>query len=435
MVASVVLGVALTASASSSSKKSSSTSPTAGASSSPNSSAGSATNSGAANNTASAPGVTASKVTLGLVTDQTGVESAQFVGALQGATARIDEQNAQGGVDGRQIEIATGDTGSTPSQAQTAVAELLNQKKVFGLLFVSGVTATSYRIPQQQGVPVVGAPVDGPGWGIKPNTNMFSLNGDQGPSGIAISTIIPNLMKIAGATNVASIGNGNEPASLLIAKAFTSAAKADNLKVGYENYSVPLGSVDTTSTALAMKQTKVDGFYAPMIETTLFALLTDLQNEGDAMKAPVLATGYGQELFGQPSAVKAAQGAIFETAQAPVSLNTAATKAEQAAFQQYEHYTGIPNLNWSYGWLSADLFIKGLQVAGQNPTRSSFITNLRNVTDWDGGGLLPTPVDLSLADFGKFPATSCAYFVQLKGNQFVTENGGKAVCGKNLNAG
>jgi branched-chain amino acid transport system substrate-binding protein len=425
-VLAVALLLAACSSSSSKGVSSNSTSGTTG----PAGSTGSTGN--GSGNQASATGVTANEIRLGLVTSQTGVEGAQFNGAVQGATARIDLQNDQGGVNGRRLTLVTADDGSTQTQAQTAVTELVSQKHVFGLLFVSGVTATAYKIAQRQGVPVVGAAVDGPEWGQQPNTNMFAVTGNQGPTGIAPNTLIPNLMKLSGATNVASLGNGNEVASQIVAKFFTTAAQSAGLKVGYQNYSIPLGAVDMTATALAMKQTGVNGFYAPMIETTVFALLSELHNEGDAMKAAVLATGYGQEIFGQPSAVRAAQGAFFSTAQAPVELKTAATQAEQAAFQKYEHYTGIPNLNWSYGWLSADLSIRGLQVAGQNPTRASFISNLRSLSDWDGGGLLPTKSDFSVQTFGKFPATSCGWFVRLQGNTFVTVNNGQPVCGKTL---
>jgi branched-chain amino acid transport system substrate-binding protein len=263
---------------------------------------------------------------------------------------------------------------------------------------------------------------------------MFSVNGDQGPTGITGSLEVPNLMKLAGATNVASIGNGNEPASAFAAKIFTASAQADSLKVGYQNYTIPLGSVDMTAVALTMKNDGIDGFYAPTIETTVFALMSDLQQENAPQKAAILATGYGQEVFSDPTAVRAAQGGIFTVGQVPFEEKTPATLAEQAAFQKYEHYSGIPNLNWTYGWLAADLWIRGLQAAGQNPTRASFMTSLRGVNDWDGGGLLPTTVDLSLADFGKFPASSCGYFVQLEGNNFVPLNNGKAVCGKNFTA-
>ena len=428
--AGLLVGLMIVAAACGSSSNKSAGSSATTATSGPSSSS---TGTGSANK-ASAPGISPTKITLGLVTSLTGVESAQFNGAQQGAHARIALQNSEGGIDGRQLEVVTSDDASTQTGAASAVSELITNKQVFGLLFVSGVTGTAYKVPQQQGVPVVGAAVDGPEWGIQPNTNMFAVTRNQGPTGLPVSTVIPSAMKIVGATNVASLGNGNEPASAYAAKAFTAAAKSIGVNVGYQNYSIPLGSVDMTATALAMRQAKVNGFYAPTIETTVFALLSDLRNEGAVMKAAVLATGYGQEIFSQPTAVQAGQGALFSTAQTPVELNTPATQAEQQAFAKYENFHGIPNLNWTYGWLAADLFIQGLKVAGQNPTRTSFISNLRNVTNWDGEGLLPTASNFSLADYGHFPTTSCSYFVRLQSNSFVVINSGKPVCGSIANS-
>ncbi|HLG66932.1 MAG TPA: ABC transporter substrate-binding protein, partial [Acidimicrobiales bacterium] len=58
---------------------------------------------GAAANRASAPGVTAKQIIIGLVTSETGPAAANFNGAVQGADARFKLQNAQGGVNGRKI--------------------------------------------------------------------------------------------------------------------------------------------------------------------------------------------------------------------------------------------------------------------------------------------------------------------------------------------
>lgn len=383
-------------------------------------------------NAASATGITPTKISIGLVTSLTGLAASNFNGSQQGAQARIDVQNAEGGVDGRQISLVTSDDTSTPTGVDAAVQSLVTEKNVFGLLFISDVVTSAYKIPQKLGIPVVGAAVDGPEWGQQPNTNMFSVLGNEGPTGITVSEELPQVMKLAGATNVASIGNGNEPASAFVAKAFAAGAQADGLKVGYQNYTVPLGTVDMTSIALTMKTLGIDGFYAPTIEPTIFALLSDLQAEGSPQKADVSATGYGQDIFSDPTAVKAGQGAIFTAEQVPVEEKTPATLAEQAAFAKYEHFAGIPNLNWSFGWESADLLIKGLQAAGQNPTRSSFISALHSMGTYDGAGLDASPVDISLSGFGKFPATSCGYFVKLEGQSFVPLNNGKAICGKNL---
>jgi branched-chain amino acid transport system substrate-binding protein len=111
-----------------------------------------------------------------------------------------------------------------------------------------------------------------------------------------------------------------------------------------------------------------------------------------------------------------------------VELGSPATKAMQAAFLKYDHYSGDPDFGWYQGWTSMDLMIKGLEVAGQNPTRQSFISNLRQVTSYDAGGLVATPLDYT--QFGKAPASLCAWYVRLEGAQFVlTPSDGKPVCG------
>jgi branched-chain amino acid transport system substrate-binding protein len=77
--------------------------------------------------------------------------------------------------------------------------------------------------------------------------------------------------------------------------------------------------------------------------------------------------------------------------------------------------------------------VKGLEVAGKNPTRQSFITNLRNVTGYDAEGLLPNAIDLSLANFGKAPNKVCGWYAKLQGTQFVpVPSDGSATCGTRI---
>src|SRR4029077_62913 len=91
--------------------------------------------------------------------------------------------------------------------------------------------------------------------------------------------------------------------------------------------------------------------------------------------------------------------------------------------------TGVPDFQWYTGWLSADLMIKGLQVGGQNPTRTSFIANLHQVTSYDGAGLLARPSNLSLANFGQAPQQLCLWYAILQGTKFVIANNGQPECG------
>jgi branched-chain amino acid transport system substrate-binding protein len=140
-------------------------------------------------------------------------------------------------------------------------------------------------------------------------------------------------------------------------------------------------------------------------------------------------SGADSSVFANATSASAAQGAYFPTTVIPLDLHNAATDAFVANLKSnVPSYTGgYPSFGLGGSYLSTDLMIKGLEVAGQNPTRQSFITNLSNVTDYDAGGLLPSKV--SFNHFGSFQKQGCTYFVQVKGNDFVTTNGGKPFCG------
>jgi ABC-type branched-subunit amino acid transport system substrate-binding protein len=373
-------------------------------------------------------------ITVGLITTLTGAAAGQFVGNLQGAQARFDLQNAEGGVNGQKISLTVGDDQTSFTEGPIVMGELVQLKHVFGVIDLSDFTVSAYKIAQQAGVPVVGFPSDGPEWGQRPNTNMISIAGNVPPTGIGgiVNTLYPNVAKLLGAKNMAALALDGEQASIAGADSFVKAAAADGVKVGYKNYSIPIGSVDVTSLVLAMKQAGVDGFNSGLLDNTNDAILTTAHDADLKLVAPILPAGYGQSVLDQPAANQAAQGAVYTVFQRPVNEPTAATRREQAAFAKYEHFTGVPGLGWTAGWLSADLFIQGLERAGANPTHASFLRALHNLKGYTADGLLPAPIDLSLAHFGTAPAKECSYFQRLEGSKFVSLNGGKPICGVNV---
>ena len=75
--------------------------------------------------------------------------------------------------------------------------------------------------------------------------------------------------------------------------------------------------------------------------------------------------------------------------------------------------------------------VEGLQQAGKNPTRASFIDNLRKVTDWTDSGLATGPV--SFVHFGQNPPTQCFSYVQFVDKKYVPfPDDGKSFCGAAL---
>lgn len=413
--------VLLAAGCGSSSKKATSSTTTGGTSSS------TAAGSPAAGNTASAPGITPTTIKVALVTSLTGSDSSNSVTIPKGFAARIAAQNAAGGVDGRKITYIVEDDQSSPTAAATAAGSAVNAG-AFAVDYNSPFTFGAIKYLTQAGIPVVGSAYDGPEWS-EPQTfpNMFSWTPVIYASN-PVYTTDAQFIKNEGGTRVASVGYGISPSSSATAKGMGPAAKAVGITAPYINSSLPFGTVDTTAIALQMKSENVDALYGPIDPNTLLAILTTAKAAGVNLKVTDMSTGYGEDFLTQPTALQAAQNAFMITnSQVPVELNTPATMAEQAAFAKYEGFTGVPDFGWTQGYASADLLIKGLEVAGQNPTRSSFIDNLRKVTSYNVENLATNTVNFSSVQ--NIPTQTCSYYVQLKNKQFIVQNNDKPLCG------
>jgi branched-chain amino acid transport system substrate-binding protein len=366
---------------------------------------------------ASAPGITPTTITVGLVTSLTGSDASGSAGILQSFKARIDLQNAEGGVDGRKINVVTEDDESQSSDNATAAAAELS-KGVFAIDDNSAFTYGAATALQQQGIPVVGGGYDAFEWTEATYTNMFSTSygvfgGTQQPR----YTVNPTLLKKAGAKKFAVLGYSISPSSAGAAANEAISLKQAGFQVPYLDTSLPFGTVNVTATALAMKAAGVDSMVAEIDGNTELALITAGEQTGIKWKYVVLATGYGSQWLSNPTAVADSQKLYFGVLQTPVELHTPGTIAEQGAFKKYAGFTGVPDFGWSEGWESAGLLIEGLQVAGKNPTRQSFITNLRKVTSWNDNGLLSVPINF---EHTTTPAkTLCGWTTQLVGHNFV----------------
>jgi len=374
------------------------------------------TTSGAASgNTASAPGVTPTTVKVALISSYTGPSASQAQpGEPAGFKARIDLQNANGGVNGRKITFFTEDDGTNPAQAPTAAAAAI-ANGAFAIDFLSPVAIAAAKPLAAQGIPVVGGGYDGPEWTDPSYTNFFSTT-----SAVFLQTpryqINKTLLNKAGAHNFAVVGYSISPSSALAAANDSVSLKEAGYQVPYLNTSLPFGTVNTTALALQMKADNVDSLEAPIDGNTELAIITAGEQAGIKWKYVLLSTGYGQTWLDTPQAVSSSQGDYFGVLQVPVELHTPATIAEQAALKKYAHFSGVPGFDYTEGWTSADLLIKGLQVAGKNPTRASFINNLRKVTNFTAGGLIGNTNFEKTHSPG---AKLCGYTVQLVGHKFV----------------
>jgi branched-chain amino acid transport system substrate-binding protein len=103
-----------------------------------------------------------------------------------------------------------------------------------------------------------------------------------------------------------------------------------------------------------------------------------------------------------------------------------------AALQKYAHFTKsqFPTFGQYEAWAGADLMIKGLQLAGKNPTRAAVIKDLRGLKTYNVNGLLPQNLDYA-TNFGKDPAKECTWMMRAEKNGF-TAVSPKPFCGTDI---
>jgi branched-chain amino acid transport system substrate-binding protein len=377
-------------------------------------------------------GVTNDSVKLGFIWSGTGAAAPNFQDSDKACQARVDAQNAQGGVNGRKIQLETVDDMSSGANL-TGAQDLVQNRKVFAVVDNSSFAFLAYRYLKAAGVPMIGGGFDGTYYNVKGNENIIdaSGNGTPPPSGI-IFTNGTDVAKKLGATKIGSVGYGVSPSSSGVARDTQKyAAPSSGLKPVYLNTSVDFGSTDVGPIVLGLKNAGADAVYLPLDGNTNLAIAQGLQQNNVPMKAVLMASGYGQAMLDSPITKTLNSADIVSQIYKPAELkNDPAVKKFRADLKKYGGITGVPDYGAHTGYLSCDLAITGLQQAGKNPTGQGFVDGIRNLGTYKAADLTCQPLDMSLKNFGKTPTRSCQYFVTFKNGKFVVMNNGKPIFGK-----
>jgi ABC-type branched-subunit amino acid transport system substrate-binding protein len=371
-----------------------------------------------------------SPITIAFVCSCSGPAGPEYLGAVAAFRARVDQQNALGGVNGQKISTLVFDDQTSPSLDPTAVQNALS-KHVLGIVAVSALFFTGAKFANQAGVPVTGASSDGPEWGTQPYTNMFASDSGSIDPKYPVNTQIGKFLVSHGGSIVGSYGYGISPSSTRSAIGTVQSVVHAGGKQGVLDTSVPFGGVAFTTESLAAKTAHVNAVYAGMDDNSNFALATAFKQAGVHLKAVLFPTGY------EPSAVSSPawgdlQGDYFESEFHPFSLPNAGTTNMQAALEKYDHFTKtqFPTFAQYEAWLGADLMIKGIQTAGTHPTSAGVIKALRGLKAYNGNGLLPNPINYSTV-FGHDLPQACGWVLQAKSSGFVPTSK-SPVCGTDI---
>jgi len=365
-------------------------------------------------NAACAPtdGVTATSVSLGWIGPKTGAASANYIGSSQAAQLRIDQQNAKGGVNGRKLTMKVFDDQSSPTSQVTVAQQAIQSDKVFGLTAQTS-TVSMYPTLKEAGIPVTGFSNQA----FNSDRNAFGATGAPAVPGVGSLLVIQKL-KDMGVTAVANINHasagatasGNTTSGLLkLVPGIT-----ESLRIADE----PMSTHDATSTALRIKSTGSNGAIIVGYIEGGVSIAQALLQQGVKLKGmSIVGLSDPAVLKTTGAALDGALGTNYGTV--PVGVNRAAVRT----FSNGMRAAGLNPYSSAapQGYLGADLLIRGLQEAGQCPTRALFIDKLRNVDKYNGGGLVPENISFrpGTTPNGNMPA--CTWFMIAKGDQLIPD--------------
>jgi branched-chain amino acid transport system substrate-binding protein len=375
------------------------------------------------------PGVTDSAITVASVSPLSGPSASTFAGFVEAAEARFAAQNKDGGVNGREITVEKNDDLGDGAAQVTAARNAVQQQQAFGIISASRVD-TMFDFLATQSIPVVGYPGQ-PAYAE--DDNVFGYSGGS-QTGYFSDSFLTRMQDL-GATNLAILAH-NSPGSLNSANGMIQAAEAAGVKIGVRSFDVPLGSFDATALAIQMKEAGVDSIYAPTLTDSSVSVLRAAQQQGVDLKANFVSQVYSPGVATQVSEfIQGALTAPVATLPNELASDNPDVQAYVDTMKEYapdvEPSTGFAEA----GYISADLFIKGVEEAGDCLTRESFIKGLRSLGEYDGAGLLTDPAAFSGGPFanGSAPYGKCNWFVIREGSKWVPD--AEPTCGELIKQG
>jgi branched-chain amino acid transport system substrate-binding protein len=376
------------------------------------------------------PGVSDDTIQVGGVASVTNPLGGNYGDTFGGAKAYFEKVNADGGVDGRQIEmVAEKDDSAAGSRNASQVRSLVQEDGVFAVIPVATISFAGASYLADEGVPTFGWNINTE-WEGSPN-----LFGEKG-SFLCFdcpAPHLPYLIKESGRSRVGII-------------AYTAAQSQDcaaGQKASYEEHGEAAGIelvFEDTSLGFGFGPGALDADLREMRDRGVDFLSTCIDGAGSARLAEAiqragldiiqyLPNGYDQSLIDEFGEVL--EGSYVNSFTVPFEAEEPPPAMEE--YQQAMEDSGTDvNENSLAGWINADLFVTGLRAvadAGDELTRQSLIDAINALEDYDAGGLL-AGMDWATAH-DQQSERPCLSFLKIENSTFVptlNEPGKPFVC-------
>jgi ABC-type branched-subunit amino acid transport system substrate-binding protein len=357
-------------------------------------------------------GVTATSIRVATVSDLSGPVPGLFQGAVVGTRAYLNYVNSQGGVFGRQLDLAPVDSQTDCDQTENAYNSEIN--KVFA--FVGGFAlydnCAAQVLAQHPQVPSVQYMLSSQALALP---NNFSVDPIQ-PGHYTNGYFKYYNTKLGSQVQHVGTVYPNIPSAVAQEQGFQNSAQSVGWKFVYTR------AADATETNFQTDVIRMqsDGvkivFLAATNAENAAILIQEIrqQNWNPVIIAPVAYASNFIQLVGGAQAAEGILGAqLFSLFFNP---SDGSAIPEVALFQQWMKRTApgqALDLEGMYGWAEAALFVQALKAAGSKATRASLLGALKGVKQFSDNGMIGS------ANPGDRVATNCYALWQIHNGQFI----------------
>ncbi|KJE24582.1 amino acid/amide ABC transporter substrate-binding protein, HAAT family [Frankia torreyi] len=348
------------------------------------------------------PGVTPDAVRLGLLYPDTGNAASLFAPFRAGVDARLGVADAAGGVGGRQVRYTWRDDASNPAGNEAGARALVQTDRVFGLIESTSVASGSAAYLHGARVPVTGTSLEA-AW--TQNDNMFSYSNmiSDGPS---VTTWGAFVAERGGRTAVIAQSAFSATSMTMADKLALSLQAAGIRVVGRVDAT---GPIDIPGIGEKVRASGADVLVGAVTGAAFGQVVVGARAAHANLRVILSPVSYDQRLLRVFGPVLA--GLYTFVDYQPFEVGTPAHQRFLAGMLKYAPQVSPPAQQAALsGWISADMFLRGLAAAGPCPSRESFIRGLRGLKGYDADGLLPAPIDFS-SHFGQI--NRCYTFLQV----------------------
>lgn len=329
-----------------------------------------------------APGITPTEIRVASLQDLSGPIAALGVHFRNGTQMRFDEENARGGVHGRQLKLVVEDTGYDPKRAVLATEKLLGGSGVFAALHNLGSPVVMATMPRFLDAGVLhlfpAAPLK------EVYEPLHPLKFGMSPSyTLSVPPAARQLIAEHGFKRIGILYQDDDMGREVL-RGMDGLLGELGLKWCAQT-SYKRGATDFSSQIARLKAADCDFVVLATVVRETIGAYTEARRIGWQVPMLVTASGYTaqvHELGG--AAMEGLYGVVLLPHPYPAAANRALTDWIGRYRQQFKTE---PNTWDVFAWVGADLFVRALREAGPQPTPAQVaaaLERLRTPRDFFG---------------------------------------------------